>query len=113
MRTSAVWRAGALLGAFLSASLSNLPTSAQETGEAVFRSKCAMCHGPDGAGKTKMGETLKIPDLRSADVQRRTDAELTLAVAKGKNKMPAYDTKLGKDDIAKVIVFVRELGKKH
>jgi cytochrome c oxidase cbb3-type subunit III len=86
---------------------------AQETGESLFKGKCAMCHGPDGAGKTTMGQALKIPDLHSEDVQKLSDAELTQIVTKGKNKMPAYEAKLSKEQITQVVGFVRELAKKH
>jgi len=89
-----------------------LPARAEETGDSLFKGKCAMCHGPDGAGKTKMGETLKIPDLHSADVQKKSDADLSVIIAKGKNKMPAYEAKLSKEDIAKLVVYIRELAKK-
>jgi mono/diheme cytochrome c family protein len=89
------------------------PARAQETGESLFKAKCAMCHGPDGAGKTTMGQTLKIPDLHSEDVQKLSDAELTQIVTKGKNKMPAYEVKLSKEQIAELVGFVRELAKKH
>jgi cytochrome c6 len=85
---------------------------AQDTGETLFKGKCAMCHGPDGAGKTPMGQSLKIPDLHSADVQKKSDADLTAIIAKGKNKMPAYEAKLSKEDIAKLVAYIRELAKK-
>jgi mono/diheme cytochrome c family protein len=78
---------------------------------ATFKSKCAMCHGPDGSGKTAMGEKLNIRDLHSADVQKQTDAELVAIVTKGKNKMPAYEGKLTKEQIDQLVAFVRELGK--
>jgi len=90
-----------------------LPARAQETGESLFKAKCAMCHGPDGAGKTTMGQTLKIPDLHSEDVQKLSDAELSQTVAKGKNKMPAYEGKLSKEQITQLVGFVRDLAKKH
>lgn len=93
--------------------MASVPARAQESGESLFKAKCAMCHGPDATGKTKMGEMLKVPDLHSADVQKKTDAELTEIVTKGKNKMPAYDGKLTKEQIGKLVAFVRELGKKH
>ena len=89
------------------------PARAQETGESLFKAKCAMCHGPDGAGKTTMGQTLKIPDLHSEDVRKLGDADLTQIVTKGKNKMPAYETKLSKEQIAQLVGFVRDLAKKH
>ena len=90
-----------------------LPANAQETGESLFKSKCAMCHGADGARQTPMGKALKIPDLHSEVVQKRSDAELTEIISKGKNKMPAYDTKLSKDQITKLVACIRELAKKH
>ena len=96
----------------LSFSLGSL-ARAQETGESLFKAKCAMCHGPDGVGKTTMGQTLKIPDLHSEDVQKLSDADLTQIVTKGKNKMPAYEAKLSKEQIAQLVGFVRDLAKKH
>lgn len=77
----------------------------------LFKSKCAMCHGPEGSGKTVMGEKLKIPDLRSADVQKRPDADLKTIIAKGKDKMPAYEAKLSKEQIDKLVAYVRDLAK--
>lgn len=83
-----------------------------QDGAATFKSKCAMCHGADGSGKTAMGEKLNIRDLHSAEVQKQTDAELSQIVNKGKNKMPAYEGKLTKEQIDQVVAFVRELGQK-
>jgi mono/diheme cytochrome c family protein len=88
--------------------------TAEESGKSIFfKSKCAMCHGVDGSGKTVMGEVIKVPDLRSAEVQKKTDADLTGSITKGKDKMPAFEGKLTKAQIAKLIPFIRDLGKKH
>jgi hypothetical protein len=46
-----------------------------------------MCHGPDGSGKTVMGEKLKIRDLHSTEVQSQDDAALAQIVTKGKEKI--------------------------
>lgn len=93
--------------------LTLIPTlSFAQAGEVTFKAKCAMCHGPDGSGKTTMGQKLGIRDLRSPEVQKQTDAELAQIVTKGKNKMPAYDGKLTKEQIDQVVALVRELGKK-
>ena len=89
------------------------PSRAQSAGETLFKAKCVMCHGPDGKGEVPMGKKLNVPSLASPDVQKQSDAQLTDAVAKGKNKMPAYDGKLTKDQIAQLIAYVRELGKQH
>jgi mono/diheme cytochrome c family protein len=99
----------------MSAGMLALPVvaTAADEGADLFKSKCAMCHGPDGAGKTMIGEKLKIPDLQSADVQKKTDADLKAIIAKGKDKMPAYDAKLSKEQIDKLVAYIRELAKKH
>jgi len=81
-------------------------------GADTFKAKCAMCHGPDGAGKTTMGEKLKVRDLHSADVQKQSDAELSQFITKGKEKMPAFESKLSKEQIDHLVGYIRELGKK-
>jgi mono/diheme cytochrome c family protein len=101
------------LGAIGVALMLGVSARAQETGESLFKGKCAMCHGPDGVGKTMMGEKLKIPDLHSADVQKKTDADLKTIIAKGKDKMPAYEAKLSKEQIDKLVGFIRDLAKTH
>ena len=104
-----------LVVVIMSLAMPALPSAAIAADESadLFKSKCAMCHGPDGAGKTMMGEKLKIPDLQSADVQKKTDADLKTIIAKGKDKMPAYDAKLSKEQIDKLVAYIRDLAKKH
>ena len=87
--------------------------AAQNTGESVFKAKCAMCHGADGSGGTPVGKSLKIRDLRLPEVQKQTNAELTQIIAKGKGKMPPFEGKLSKEQIEQLVAYVRELGKKH
>jgi len=85
--------------------------SSSADGVALYKAKCAMCHGPDGAGKTPMGQKLNIRDLHSPEIQKQSDAELSEVIAKGKGKMPAAKT-LSADQIKLVVSYVRELGKK-
>ena len=80
-------------------------------GAATFKAKCAMCHGPDGAGQTTMGKNLKLRDLRSADVQKQTDADLVKWITDGKGKMPAYKGKLSAEEINALVAFIRTLKK--
>ncbi|HSP33761.1 MAG TPA: cytochrome c [Thermoanaerobaculia bacterium] len=78
-------------------------------GAALFKSKCAGCHGADGAGQTTMGKTLKIRDLRVDEVQKQTDVELTKVISGGKGKMPAYGKQLSTDDVKALIAHIRTL----
>jgi mono/diheme cytochrome c family protein len=81
-------------------------------GEATYKAKCAMCHGPDGAGDTTMGKKLKVRDLRSADVQKQTDAQLADIISKGKSPMQGYEKSLDKAKIDDLVAYLREQGKK-
>lgn len=78
-------------------------------GAAIFKTKCQVCHGPDGSGQTPIGKNLKLADLHSPEVQKMSDAELTKLLTDGKGKMPA--SKLSPDDIKAVIAFLRTLKK--
>ncbi|HLY59574.1 MAG TPA: cytochrome c [Terriglobia bacterium] len=99
-------------GLFLLSSLSLAGQPAADEGAATFKAKCAMCHGPDGSGDTTMGKKMKIKDLRSAEVQKQTDADLAGIIAKGKPPMSGYEKQLDKEKIDQVVAFLRELGKK-
>jgi mono/diheme cytochrome c family protein len=83
-----------------------------ETGEAIYKRNCAGCHGPDGSGQTAMGRSFKLMDLRSADVQKLTDAQLAEVVGKGKGRMPAYEKRLSHEQIQSVVAYLREMAKK-
>src|SRR5215468_7838373 len=76
---------------------------------ATFKTKCASCHGADGSGNTPAGKSLKVRDLRSADVQKQSDDALYNIVAKGKSKMPGYEKTLGGDQCKALVAFIRQL----
>jgi mono/diheme cytochrome c family protein len=92
----------------LSLAQQNAPTD----GTGLFKAKCAMCHGPDGAGKTPVGQKLSVRDLHSAEVQKQSDAELYQMIAQGKGKMPAFSKTLSADQIKLLVAYIRELGKR-
>lgn len=54
-----------------------------EDGAALYKAKCATCHGPDGAGQTPVGKNMKLRDLGAAEVQGLSDADLELMIAEG------------------------------
>ena len=94
------------------ASLLGIPGLAQDAGEKVYKAKCAMCHGPDGAGATPAGKATKARDFCSDEVKKESDDEWTQIIVKGKNKMPAYDKKLTDAEVKDVIAYIRTLCKK-
>ena len=81
------------------------------SGAATFKTKCQLCHGPDGAGDTPLGKQLQAANLHSKDVQKKTDAELHKAVHDGGANMPPFGEQLSDEEITQVIKYVRALGK--
>lgn len=78
-------------------------------GPALYKAKCASCHGMDGKGETPVGKMQKLRDLGSAEVQAQSDAELIEITAKGKHKMPGYEKSLGEDGVAAVVAHIRSM----
>jgi len=78
---------------------------------ATFKAKCVACHSADGSGSTAAGKALKCRDLRSAEVQGQSDAQLLAIVTKGKGKMPAFGKTLGADTCKALVAYVRSLKK--
>ena len=77
----------------------------------LYKTKCNACHGADGRGDTAAGKKFSAHDFHSADAQKLTDQELMDRIKNGKNKMPAYKSKLTDEQIKDLVKYVRELGK--
>jgi cytochrome c oxidase cbb3-type subunit 3 len=73
-------------------------------GKAIFGSKCAACHGPDGKGATAMGKKLGVKDLT---VTKLSAAEIEETVTKGRGKMTPFGGKLQPNEIKDVAGFVK------
>ena len=82
-------------------------TQATEPGENIFRAKCAVCHGLDGAGHTPNGKKLRVPDLRSKKIQNHADDELLDIVTNGKGEMPPFGKKYSAEKLQEVVAYVR------
>src|SRR5918993_1559428 len=55
-----------------------------ERGRAVYADRCARCHGADGQGRTRLGETLGPPDLSDAAWPRKhSNAHMISSVTNG------------------------------
>jgi cytochrome c553 len=83
--------------------------SPAEDGAILFKAKCAMCHAVDGSGSTTAGKSMKVRDLRSAEVQSQTDEQLYGIIASGKGKMPGYEKTVGADSCKALVAHIRTL----
>lgn len=85
---------------------------AADDGASIYKAKCAMCHGVEGAGKP----AAKIPSLVSDEAKKASDAELADMIANGgkeKKSSHAFANKgVAPDQVQMVIAYVRDLQKK-
>jgi cytochrome c6 len=88
-----------------------LPVKAQTGGAALYKAKCAGCHGADGKGDTAVGKANNVRDLGSADVQSQSDDAIAGIISDGKGKMPAYGKSLKPDQIKDLVAYLRTLKK--
>ncbi len=98
----------AALGVFAA---SSSPVRAQDAA-AIYKTKCAACHGADGKGETAIGKVNKVRDLGSPEVQKQTDAELTTIIETGKGKMPGYAKSLKPEQVKELVVYIRSIARK-
>lgn len=87
------------------------PVPDRAASTATFRTKCAMCHGPDGGG-SEAGKSMNIPDLRSSAVQKVSDAELAQIISNGKGGMPAFKNSLSEEQVRDLVTYIRSLRQK-
>ena len=87
-------------------------TRAAEDGGALFKAKCAVCHGANGEGKP----AIKAPSLTADEAKKMSDADLTDMIANGskeKKATHAFSKKGVTDEQVKALVaYIRELQKK-
>jgi mono/diheme cytochrome c family protein len=84
------------------------PRKDPPSGASIFKSNCAMCHGPDGKGIAAM----KTPDFTDPKVLASlTDQQMLEIITNGKKgtAMPAWRDKLSEEDIRAVQAYVRAL----
>jgi len=87
------------------------PAPDRAADSAAFRTKCAMCHGPDGSGSA-VGKSMNVPDLRSPEIQKLPDAQLAQVISEGKGGMPPFKSSLSEDQIHSLVSYVRSLHQK-
>jgi mono/diheme cytochrome c family protein len=98
-----------LLAVFLS--LSAAVGFAQASGEAVYKSKCQMCHGAAGMADSGVGKVMKVKPISDPGVKKMTEGQMLEAVRNGMGKMQAYKDKLTDAQIKDSVVYFRTLMK--
>jgi cytochrome c553 len=83
-------------------------------GAALYDSKCAFCHGKDGAGLPNW-RSLGQPDFTKAEWQKsHTDEQIADSIKNGKGKfMPSFKSKLAEQETGAMVQRIRAFGKKQ
>jgi mono/diheme cytochrome c family protein len=86
---------------------------AAQDGAALYKAKCAMCHGPDGTPSAAMAKSMGLKSLGSPEVQGMSDAQIKDIIDKGytKEKVPMKPVKLSAAERDAVVKQVRSFKK--
>jgi len=75
--------------------------------EALYRKKCALCHGDDGQPKTIAKEA---PAFKDEKWKEQTSVEeMKKVILEGKGKMPKFEGKLSDEEVAALVEYVRSM----
>jgi mono/diheme cytochrome c family protein len=80
-------------------------------GEAMYKVRCANCHGENGDGKgPEANRYSPAPaDLTDPLVRNTTDGELFWKITAGRRPMPSFRTKLTDEERWEVVLYLRTL----
>ena len=79
-----------------------MPLFAAADGAVVYKAKCAMCHGADGAKPAPKG-------INGPDSKLKGASGLNTIITKGSGKMPGFEGKLSPEEITAVTDYVLTL----
>lgn len=92
-------------------------TASAADAKTTWEKDCAMCHGKDGKGDTKIGQKLGIKDFTDAKVQAEIKDDAAKKAIKegikdseGRLKMKAFPN-LSDDDVKGLLEYVRSFKK--
>ena len=71
----------------------------------IFRQNCAICHGPEGHGRTLDNGT-KVPSLREGEFKAPTEAQIFNQIANGGNGMLPFRNQLTQRELQMMTSFV-------
>jgi cbb3-type cytochrome c oxidase subunit III len=84
------------------------PTNKVKEAKTLFKTHCVKCHGADGRGRTVEGEIAGAQDFTDQDWQQRVKEQRIInSITHGRGQMPAFEKKLGKDQIKSLAALVR------
>jgi len=81
---------------------------------ALFKEKCARCHGEDGRGQTVIGRMVGAPDFNDESWwdEWKDERRFVRSITEGKGEMPPFGKKLTRPEIKALAAYVKTFRKK-
>jgi mono/diheme cytochrome c family protein len=80
----------------------------------IYGFDCAICHGPNGNGKTDLAKDMQLSLTDFTDpktFEGKTDDQLIDLIRKGKDKMPGEEGRAKNDEIKAIVQYIRTFSK--
>jgi cytochrome c6 len=97
--------------AMLMVMLAGSVSFAQSSAEALYKSKCQMCHGEKGMADSGAGKAMKVKPISDPEVQKMNETQMVDAVKNGMGKMQPFKDKLTDAQIKDVVTYFRSFAK--
>lgn len=81
---------------------------------ALFKERCARCHGDDGRGQTVIGRMVGAPDFTDENWwnEEKDERRFVRSITEGKDAMPAFGKKLTRPEIRALAAYIKTFRKK-
>jgi mono/diheme cytochrome c family protein len=90
-----------------------LPTMALADVKADYNANCLKCHGGNAKTNVRRALMLKVsPQKLYLSASEMNREEMIAIIEKGKDPMPGFEDKLGKEQITAIVDYVLSLRKK-
>ena len=73
----------------------------------LFRQNCAICHGPEGEGRT-LADGRVVPNMREGELKFRSEADLYKQIADGGNGMLPFRAMLSKRELDLLVKWIHD-----
>jgi cytochrome c6 len=80
-----------------------------QSGEATYKSNCAICHGATGTPSAGMAKAMGVPAAADPNIKKLSADQEFEAVKNGKGKMKPFSAKLSDAQIKDVVAYFRDL----
>ncbi len=82
-------------------------TDGKDYEASLFRQNCAICHGPEGEGRTLDDGTV-VPNMRDGELKFHSEAEIYKQISDGGNGMPPFRDQLTQRELDMMTRFIHD-----